>query len=602
MTYAVEPYSQFVDDLLTALTGGTIREDFRFLAEQAPYKLTAAEPVVPASVRVFGLARGAFARFQRDRDFTLGDQNTIDWRAQTNGTPAADAVLPDTGSVFYVNYETVPEFIATPRLTDRNVGSVTRLLAESVAREFAVLSGQLQAVYRAAFLDTATNRDLDNLAGLVGISRRGATFAAGSVVFGRSSPAPADIFVPAGTRLSTLNAPVAVFETTETRTLRRGELSVEAPIAALAAGGGGVVSAGTIGVLNRPILGIETVQNPLATRFAASAESDASLRARARRGLEGAGKATTGALVGVLAGLPGMREKDVLVSEDPIARPGIVEIKVALPEMKEEERVRTAARAVELIEATRPVGVRVVADIDAPRPPGQAEPGVNPGEDADDAPAVKLSKPVDIQVQLAPASLALTPVQREDLRAAGKRTVHAFVAEAGIGETLVYNRLVAQLMAINGVMDVSLEWQEAGGAAVTGQPKRKNLVPRDVSLRPVAGVITVELGGALIMLDMAVTVVPKEVGTMDAQTTMNTALAEIETQLRNGLRAFAGPTLTTGALKSMLVSSTYDLPDLHYKVEYQDAGVRIHQQDVELPLTGLEKVWIRSVSLLAGSP
>jgi len=177
MSFAAEPYSQFVDDLVSALTGGTIRESFRFLPEQASYRLSASEPVVPATVRIFGLAGGAYQRFQRGRDFVLGPDNTFIWQGQ---------VWPDIGTTFFANYETIPDFIAVPRLTDRNVGSVTRLLAESFAREYAVLSGQLEAVYEAAFLDTATGRDLDNLAALVGLTRQGATFATGSVVFSRS--------------------------------------------------------------------------------------------------------------------------------------------------------------------------------------------------------------------------------------------------------------------------------------------------------------------------------------------------------------------------------------------------------------------------------
>ena len=66
----------------------------------------------------------------------------------------------------------------------------------------------------------------------------------------------------------------------------------------------------------------------------------------------------------------------MLISDDPVARPGIVEVKVALPEMSEAERDFAAARAVELIEETRPVGVRVLANIDAPRSlrPGRARP------------------------------------------------------------------------------------------------------------------------------------------------------------------------------------------------------------------------------------
>jgi hypothetical protein len=180
--------------------------------------------------------------------------------------------------------------------------------------------------------------------------------------------------------------------------------------------------------------------------------------------------------------------------------------------------------------------------------------------------------------------------------------VRGFIAEAGIGETLVYNALVAQLMALEGVLDVSVEWAPSGGLDDPDQPRRKNLVP-DASKRPVAGAINVEVGGALIMLDVTVTIVIKGVGLLDdPESAKTSALGEIEAELKEGLRTFSGAALTKAALKQMLtLSETYEVQDLHYKVEYQDAGARIHQQDVELPLSGLEKVWLRRVSRADGA-
>src|SRR4029079_4649662 len=101
MSFAAEPYSQFVDDLVSALTGGTIRESFRFLPEQASYRLSAREPVVPATVRIFGLAGGAYQRFQRGRDFVLGPDNTFIWQGQAEGAPPGDAIWPDIGTTFF---------------------------------------------------------------------------------------------------------------------------------------------------------------------------------------------------------------------------------------------------------------------------------------------------------------------------------------------------------------------------------------------------------------------------------------------------------------------------------------------------------------------
>ena len=71
-----------------------------------------------------------------------------------------------------------------------------------------------------------------------------------------------------------------------------------------------------------------------------------------------------------------------MISDDPVARPGIVEVKVALPEMSEAERDSRAARAVELIEETRPgraCGCSPTSTRRA-RSPGRARP--NPGDDS----------------------------------------------------------------------------------------------------------------------------------------------------------------------------------------------------------------------------
>ena len=606
MTYAAEPYAQFADDLLSALTGGTIREQFRFLPEHQPFKLAAAAAVLPGSVRVHGQVDARYFRFRAPTDFSFGSDNTLVWTATVDGLPAKDAVWPDAGSTFFASYETSP---AVRALTDRNPGSVTRLLAESFAREYAVLSRQLEAVYQASFIETAGGRDLDQLALLVGVRRRRQLSAGGSVVFGRSTPAPADVTINAGTRLSTGEPPAMQFETTEDRTLQRGNLSVEVPVQALEPGAAGVVAAQAIRVVNRPILGVETVANPQPTRFAGSDETDDSLRARARRSHEGAGRATTGALLSALTTLPGLREKDVRIAEDYLAHPGVVKLTVALPEMASEaERASAIEQAVALIESARPVGVRIEHNIDAPLPAGSATPGAGVTAEGGDVPvtvgvagaADGLFLPVDANVELTPAALALAPEARAELERKGRALVDAFIDEAGIGEALIYNRLVAQLMALEGVQDVAVEIfpQNAPGG-----PRRRNVVPDNPQVRPVTGVVGVQIGGALIMLDVTLDFTLQGAGTLgDPATAREVARSEAASRLKDGVAALAvGATLNVTLLKAMVPdTATYKLGDLHYHAEYIDAGVRIHQQDVQLPLSGLERLWIRRVALSSG--
>ena len=597
MSFAAEPYGVFVDDLLTGLTGGVARESFVYLPEDNPFRLVAPGPIRPGTVRVHGLKDNSFRQFQRTVDFEVDGAGTLTWLA-------GRAVRPDEGTRFYINYEHRGPSGAAPILSDRNPGSVTRLLAESFAREFAVHSGQLEAIYLGAFLETATGRDLDNIALLVGVVRRDPSFATGSVIFSRAQPAKGDISVPAGTKLSTSDAPAANFETTEDRTLRRGSLTIEAPVQAVQSGSAGVVPAGTITVINRPILGITAAENPQATRFAKGKESDAALRERVRRALQHAGHASTGALKGALTRVAGLREKDILISEDPALRPGVVQLDVALPELSETERDAAIRQALDLIEEVRPVGVRIQTNIDAPSAAGIAVPGPNPVPDEGDTPLVSgdvtedLFMPVDITAVVTPQALGLTNEERETLRAGADAVVREFVAEAGIGEALIYNRLVAQLMALDGVLDVAVQMRAQ--SEDTTLPGRKNLIPRVAAARPTAGVIDVVLGGALIMMDVTATITLKDAGLLgDADNNRQIALAAIEAELKAAVAGFAGTLMTEEILIGLISDSTdtYKVEKLSYLIEYQDEGVRVNKRDVDLPLSGLEQLWIRTVSL-----
>ncbi len=598
MSYAAEPYAQFVEDLLLSLTGGVARERFVFLPENAPYRLSPPGPVVPSTLSVFGQVDGAFYRFVLDTDFELGVDGSIDWLASPDGTPAADAVWPDEGTPFFVNYDHRGPSGAAPRLNDRNPGSVVRILSESFAREYAVVSRQLEGVYRAGFLDTATGRDLDNLVRLVGLERRDRTYATGSVVFSRSSPAPADIFVPEGTRLSTAQPPLAEFETTEDRTLHRGSLSVEAPIRARVSGAEGVAPARAISVIHRPILGIESAENPQGTRLEGEVESDEALRTRARRALETAGMGTVGALKGALAALPGVREKDILLEEDPLTRPGLVTVSIAV-----ELTPELAERAVDIIETTRPAGVRVLHHLSVNPPPEAVTPSLNlvpelEGDPQDSFDGEGLFAPVVARVILVPGSARLSAQDRSELKALAEDTLRATVEEAGVGEAVVYNRVVAALMGIEGVVDVALELfppsKPAGprhGNVFPGRTRRPSVATKD------GGSIEVRVAGELLALDVSVGITLKGAGALgDTAANLDAARYQVMAQLRDGIGTLTSLSATT--LRGLVTPpETYTVDTLSYTGEYVTAGVRLNGTSPELTLTPQELAWIRNVKV-----
>jgi phage-related baseplate assembly protein len=602
VTYAAEPYAQFVDDLLMSLTGGVTRERFTFLPEAAPYRLSPPGTLVPSTLTVFGVVEGAYARFQAGRDFVLTSEHDIAWRTQGDGTRAPDAVWPDEASVFFANYDAVGVVRAAPVLNDRNPGSVTRLLAESFAREFAVLSRQLAAVYEAGFLATAGGRDLDQVVRLVGVERRTRSFATGAVVFAANAPVTGDITVNAGTRLSTGQPPLVMFETTEDRTLRRGDLTVEVPVRATVSGPAGVVPARAISVIHRPILGVDAVSNAQGTTLAGEDETDEALRARAGRALEGAGRATRGALLAALGTLPNVKEKFVRIEEDHLARPGVVIVNVAV-----ELTAADAARAVQLLEDSRPAGVRILHNIDAP-PALIASVPPNPQEDplaGPPPPSVVegLYQPVRVRALILPASSTLSGADRTALQAKGRQALQALVADAGIGETLIYNRLVTALMVLEGVLDVALEVYAKPAAGQSPGPRHQNVaLPKTLRPKLADDGLTVEIASEIIAFDVVVTIQLTDEGkALGAEDNLADARVEVAGRLQDHIAAIAGEINPTTLKAQLSATSIYTVTTLSYTVQYLEAGLRVNQPDPPITLADLQRAWVRSVTLTEAS-
>lgn len=598
MTYAAEPYAQFVDDLLLSLTGGVSRARFTFSSESTRYPLAPLAPILPSTLTLFGLADGEYARFQPGRDFVLTADSVVEWRATGDGSPAPDAVWPDEATTFFANYDSAAGVSAAPLLTDRNPGSVTRLLAESFAREFAVLSKQLESVYDAAFLETSRGRDLDQLVRLVGIERRTRSFATGSVIFSCNAPATGDIPINAGTRLSTGQPPLVVFETSEDRTLRRGDLSVDVPVRAVESGPTGVVPTRAISVVHRPIIGIASVSNAQGTTLAGEDESDDALRTRASRALESAGQATRGALLGSLASLPGVKEKFVRLEEDHLTRPGVVIANVAA-----ELTPADASRAVLLLEENRPAGVRVLHNIDAPPalvaavPPNVVE---DPLTGPPTATVVEgLYQPVVVRAVILPVSPSLSGAERSALQGAARAAIAALLADAGIGETVVYNRLVATVMALEGVLDVAVElYAKPAPGAVVGA-RRQNFSPPS-TLRPKLADddLIVEIASEIVAFDVEVTITLTDFArsTGNIADTLADARSEVYGLLQDRAGAIAGAISPSALLAQLPPTISYSVTSLDYTVQYLEAGLIVNEDNPTITLGELERPWVRTLN------
>ena len=95
MSYVAEPYAQFVDDLVTGLTGGHVRESFRMLEEEMPFRLGSAAGILPNTIRVYGhLESGSgafeFHRFVKDTDYRFANEHIL--VAATDGVGGGQAL------------------------------------------------------------------------------------------------------------------------------------------------------------------------------------------------------------------------------------------------------------------------------------------------------------------------------------------------------------------------------------------------------------------------------------------------------------------------------------------------------------------------------
>lgn len=233
-------------------------------------------------------------------------------------------------------------------LDDATEGSVLRTLVEAFGRELAVCYEQLEAVYRASYLDTATAAALDRVVELLGVTRHQAGWLEGDVVFARQTPAPFDIDIPAGTLVA--GKGVQAFETMLPAVLHEGQTSTRVPVRSLAPEGDRV-DANKLSILKRPIAGIETATNPGVLLPRREPETDEALRDRARNAIRGGRTATSSAIEQAVLEL-GIVE--VSVFEDP-ERAGLVRVVLGDLDLSDAELEQAAA----VIEELRPVGVRV---------------------------------------------------------------------------------------------------------------------------------------------------------------------------------------------------------------------------------------------------
>jgi uncharacterized phage protein gp47/JayE len=412
MSFRRRDYPEVLDNLLTALVGGVSAEPHPYPppGSGSPPRHLLDMPPARRLVSVFGESNGTAFRFRERADCELSPDGTaLLWRE--------GGARPDAGTLVHVNYlrQDVP---AT--LTDLEIGGVARTIVEAMGRELARLYAQLEAVYDAAFLDSATRGALDRVVALLGLERVPAERPIATLRFERARGAPGAVTIPAGTRVIDENVEVE-YETTATVTMSPAQTHITVAARDLEPANE-PVPADTLTEVAMPIAGIVGVTNPAPAARPAQAETDAELRARARNFLHASEKATLGALRNALA-------RQLVQGEisEPADQPGVVLISAVAEDLTPERREQLIAA----LEDTRPAGVRVkLAQVLAPAR-------------------------VDLELEIATRA-SLPEPERRAAHEAVRKAVEGYFRALPIREDARVNRIVGLVLAVPGVEDVTL--------------------------------------------------------------------------------------------------------------------------------------------------
>lgn len=492
-TFVPRPYADIVRDLLTTLTGGTVRETATVPAGPVlVLNQLANRPIrrvshLQGEVEIERPVRDAQGNVVLDGN---GDpeRETVavpyrftdtDFELVASGGDGAepDAIRfrpkgrkPPVGSTVTVNYYPA-QTVGLP-ITDLNVGSVSRTMLEAVGRELALTELSLEHVYRSAFLETAEGANLDKVVALVGVTRRPAGIAMVRVRFPRAPGSTGRVTIPAGTVVADPEG--NRFATVAPLVLEPGEPSREV-LAAGRSRSTPAVAAGAIDRLEVLVAGVAPPSNAEAAAPAAAAETDDELRRRARGALAVAARGTLDALrFGILA-VPGV--KDVTVVEFPHGVSGEIRVDVAY-ERADDAEAEAAVR--ERIEDLRPAGVRV-----------------------DPVPASSLALQVSVVLTLAGEGVPASALG--ELEAGLQARVAAFVRSLPPGGTLRQAQVATVALADPRIVDASFEFTTGGppSSSVTA-PEGRVLQP----VEPFRFDVSTESGaaapGLTIRLDAAV--------------------------------------------------------------------------------------------------
>lgn len=218
-------------------------------------------------------------------------------------------------------------------ITNTNDGSVIKTIVESILNEVDIQYYQLQEIYKASGIDSAVGTDLDRMVEILSVVRKAAVAATGTVTFSITEVSAHDIVIQQGEMISTIpdvDGKIVEFYTTEQATLVAGNMSVDVPVKCNITGLT-YIPIGGLCIMENSIVGIESVSNTAIINSGSDAESDTSLRTRAKSALYTLGKGTSAAVRAALLPISGVIDAVVNDQADGVGTASVVVVTTTIP-------------------------------------------------------------------------------------------------------------------------------------------------------------------------------------------------------------------------------------------------------------------------------
>jgi uncharacterized phage protein gp47/JayE len=438
VTFTARTYDEIVRDMLTTLTGGTVRESLIVppdtllmprLHHHPVRRISHAEGQISVTVTVTDPENPSKKKKEeqlRPFRFTAADFELVSTTGKANDLDAIrfreKGRKPVPGSTLVVNY--YPAQTEPVPLTDVNIGSVVRTLLETIGVELALTYQQLEHVYKSAFVETAESDALDKVVSLVGVQRAPGGRPVARLRFTRRAGTPGEVFIPTATPVTDdqSNRYLTVTDATMEAGESTREVTAMAESAATAE-----VAANTLTFFEIAIAGISEVTNPDPARRLVAPETDDQLRLRARGALRSTLRGTVDAMKFGLLAIDGV--KDVVITERPNGIPGEIKVSVAYSDASDSVKAVVADR----IQDLKPAGIIVYSDE-----------------------AAKLQAAVSIELTLAGATLPAADVQA--LKDAVALKIDEALKAIPPGGTARHAQLAALALADTRVVDAKIRF------------------------------------------------------------------------------------------------------------------------------------------------